>query len=265
MLVIYSKKTYYNAKINELEKKVTDHNHHKYITTPEFNNIKEEDFNARLARANLVTNTGFDTKLVNLNKKLNSNKTKNLLVENEFKKLQSLGLTYFRGKIYFEEDGTQNYLVFQSINRYFKRTIGGDNGEYINFWKSKWLFDENFTPPATTDFILTPKLSYFGTKTRVEFKGSCLKQDKITHNHGEIVNIYIVYEVNKNYNVRSYPTLENCLFDAISLTKNVDISKYEYSWYGIGFDRKREFSFGHRVGKSVIIFWSKYEFNCTFW
>ena len=137
MLVIYSKKTYYNAKLNELEKKVTDHNHHKYITIPEFNNIKEEDFNARLARAKLVTNTGFDTKLVNLNKKLNSNKTKNLLVENEFKKLQSLDLTYFRGKIYFEEDGTQNYLVFQSINRYFKRTIGGGNGEYINFWKSK--------------------------------------------------------------------------------------------------------------------------------
>ena len=91
------------------------------------------------------------------------------------------------------------------------------------------MFDENFTPPAATDFILTPKFSYFGTKTRVEFKGSCLKQDKITHNHGEIVNIYIVYEVNKNYNVRSYPTLENCLFDAISLTKNVDISKYKYS------------------------------------
>ena len=91
------------------------------------------------------------------------------------------------------------------------------------------MFDENFTPPATTDFILTPKLSYFGTKTRVEFKGSCLKQDKITHNHGEMVNIYIVYEVNKNYNVRSYPTLENCLFDAIGLTKNVDISKYKYS------------------------------------
>ena len=31
------KKTNYNAKITEIEKKLTDHNHHKYITTPEFN------------------------------------------------------------------------------------------------------------------------------------------------------------------------------------------------------------------------------------
>ena len=90
MLVIYSKKTYYNAKINKLEKKVTDHNHHKYITTSEFNNITEEDFNARLARANLVTNTGFDTKLVNLNKKLNSNKTKNYLLKMSLKNYNHL-------------------------------------------------------------------------------------------------------------------------------------------------------------------------------
>ena len=31
------KKTNYNTKITEIEKKLTDHNHDKYITTPEFN------------------------------------------------------------------------------------------------------------------------------------------------------------------------------------------------------------------------------------
>ena len=31
------KKTDYNTKINEVEKKITDHNHNKYITTSEFN------------------------------------------------------------------------------------------------------------------------------------------------------------------------------------------------------------------------------------
>ena len=33
------KKTDYDTKTSELEKKVTDHNHYKYITTPEFNNL----------------------------------------------------------------------------------------------------------------------------------------------------------------------------------------------------------------------------------
>ena len=41
----------------------------------------------------------------------------------------------------------------------------------------------------------------FGTKTKVEFNGSCLKQDKITYDHGKVVNIYIVYEINKNHNI----------------------------------------------------------------
>ena len=54
---------------------------------------------------------------------------------------------------------------------------------------------------------------------RVQFNGSCLKQDKITYANRKIVNTYIVYEVNKNYNISSYPTLENCLFAAVSLTK----------------------------------------------
>ena len=66
--------------------------------------------------------------------------------------------------------------------------------------------------PSTTDYSLTPKLSYFGTKTRVEFCGSCLKQDKIMYDHGNIVNIYTVYEISKNYDMNSYPTLEICLF-----------------------------------------------------
>ena len=43
-----------------------------------------------------------------------------------------------------------------------------------------------------------------------------LKQDKITFNHGKIVNIYTVYEINKNYNITSYPTLENCLLGAVT-------------------------------------------------
>ena len=55
-----------------------------------------------------------------LNRKIAANKTKHLLVENEFKKLRKFDSIYFKGKSHFEEDGTQNYLVFQPIQRYFK-------------------------------------------------------------------------------------------------------------------------------------------------
>ena len=74
------KKTDYNTKISEIEKNVTNHNHDKYITTPEFKKFAAEIFPARLAQANLVTKTDFDTKLVSLSRKINSNKTKHVLV-----------------------------------------------------------------------------------------------------------------------------------------------------------------------------------------
>ena len=79
-----AKKTDY-TKINEIEKKVTDHDDDKYIATSEFNNLAARIFAARLAQVNLITKTDFDTKLISLNKKIDSNKTKHLLVENELK------------------------------------------------------------------------------------------------------------------------------------------------------------------------------------
>ena len=63
------KKTDYDAKISDIEKKITDHNHDKYITTPEFNNLAAGVFTPRLAQADLVTKTDFDNKLQRLDKK----------------------------------------------------------------------------------------------------------------------------------------------------------------------------------------------------
>ena len=94
------------------------------------------------------------------------------------------------------------------------------------------------------------------TQTKVEFNGSCLRQDKVIYNHKKIVNIYIVYELRQNYSISSYPTLQNCCFGAVSVTKNADndIDKYKYSGYGIGFDRHGKFSVGNVFGKNCIIF-----------
>ena len=55
-----------------------------------------------------------------LNRKITSNKSKHLLIENELKKLQTFDLSYFIGKRHFEEDGTQNYLIFQPLIKYLK-------------------------------------------------------------------------------------------------------------------------------------------------
>ena len=110
-----------------------------------------------------MTKTDFDTKLQSLDKKITSNKTKHLLVENVLKKLQKSDSTYFRGKSHFEEDGTQNYLVFQSMYRCFKRIASVGNGNYIYFWKSKGLSDERINSITTSNYSITPELIHYGT------------------------------------------------------------------------------------------------------
>ena len=96
---------------------------------------------------------------------------------------------------------------------------------------------------------------YVGDKIRLKFRGSCLKQPKLHYTHGTILNIYIVYELGASGSNDSDPTIKNCLFGAVALTKNTDIDTYGYSDYGIGFDRKTVFLFpGIGFGQNVIIF-----------
>ena len=197
--------------------------------------------------------TDFDAKLSSLNRKITKNKTDHLIVKNELNKLKAFDSSYFIGKSHFEEDGVQNYLVFQLLNKYFK-AITNANTKYISSWQSKGLSDESIKPPATSDYKLNPKVNYYGTKTRLEFRGSCLKQDKSTFNHQKIVNIYIVYELDKTYN-KSHPTLVNCLFGAVSITKSAHIDKNKYSEYGIRFDRTGLYLLpSGRFGRNEIIF-----------
>ena len=75
MLAISPKKTTdYDAKILDIEKKVTNNDNNKYLTTSEINKVTTENFKARLAQANLVRKIDFDSKLKSLDKKINSNK-----------------------------------------------------------------------------------------------------------------------------------------------------------------------------------------------
>ena len=95
------------------------------------------------------------------------------------------------------------------------------------------LSAETIKPPTTSDNSPTPAVSYYGTKTWVKFVESCLKQPKIWHTHGKRVNIHTVYELGASSSHNNDPTLKNCLFGAVTLTKNADIDEYGYSGYGI--------------------------------
>ena len=140
----------------------------------------------RLAQTNSITKIDF-VKLSSLNKKIAKNKSKHLLVENELKKLETFYSSYVIGKSHVDEDGTQNYLVFQWLNKYFKLIT---NTLSILSWQSEGLYTETIDPSTTS---LSPLINYVGNKLRVKFGGSCLKQsNKLTCTHRTIVNIYTV-------------------------------------------------------------------------
>ena len=83
-------KTDYNTNVTEIENKLTNHNHDKYIANSKFNKLAPDVFNAKLAQVNLITKTDFDAKLSSLNRKITENKSKHLLVENELDLLLTL-------------------------------------------------------------------------------------------------------------------------------------------------------------------------------
>ena len=160
-------------------------------------------------------------------------------IEDKLKKLEKGSLLPFLGNISFDgRYGIQVYLILQPMYRYFKLIA---TTKYISSWKSKVLSDESIKLPTTSDISLTPLIDYYGYKLRLKFLGSCLRQPIVTYTHEKAVNIYIVYELAGCSSHADDPTLKDCLFGPVTLTKNADIDKYRYSGHGIGFDRKSIF------------------------
>ena len=86
------------------------------------------------------------------------------------------------------------------------------------------MSNEKISSTTTSNYNQTPNLVYDNAKIKLSFNTDLLKQDKVTYNHGPIVNIYIVYKSGSIIN-NSGVTLENHLFDAVKLTKNADTDK----------------------------------------
>ena len=83
----------------------------------------------------------------------------------------------------------------------------------------------------------------------------CKQPNNLTYDYGHRANVFIVYELGASSSSSSDSTLKNCLFGAVTSTKNADIEKYGYSGFGIGFERRWSFTFpGRGFGQNVLIF-----------
>ena len=100
----------------------------------------------------------------------------------------------------------------------------------------------------------SPTLLYKNNRLGVTFNRNYMKQNKLGYAHGKIITLYTVYEL-KNRTIDSPDfAVQNGLFGAVKITKNVNTSHYKYEVYGICFDSESSFSFGSKTdAKNVII------------
>ena len=158
--------------------------------------------------------------------------------------------SFNRGFYYYNQ---QFYFLFEPKSKSFSR-----NGGAIHAWISTGIHNDS----NNTDLFSVnnsnnnlPTLVNKNNRLGVIFNGNYTKQNKLGYTHGKIVNIYIVYEL-KNRRIDNPDfTVQNGLFGAIKITKNVNTSHYKYEGYGICFDGESVISFGNRIdAKNVIIF-----------
>ena len=112
-----------------------------------------------------------------------------------------------------------SYFNYYIISKYLKVSNVSDMN-YILSCKSRGLNDTKIESIKTNNYSLNPRMDHYDmSKIRIKFDGSFLNRFPPTILHGDIVNIYIVYEITSDYKGINYPALENCLFGSVELTK----------------------------------------------
>ena len=151
------------------------------------------------------------------------------------------GLSFIRGFFYYMD---QSYLVYDCKMGSFNFT-----GGKISMWKPTGIFNyldgSNMNAVSDSGGDL-PDLKNDG-KMYVYLSGNHFQQNKIIiPNNNNAINIYCVYELQPITASRSDTfKIQNALFGAMQITKNTDISKYNYKGYGICFDERG--TFGHTI------------------
>ena len=98
----------------------------------------------------------------------------------------------FNGAKKFSSDALQNYLLFILINKYFSFFSGASK---IYSWTSKGRSEENINTPSTPDNSFVPKRIDDYILPEVKFNGNCLRQDSMPFLQKNVVNLYIMYEL----------------------------------------------------------------------
>ena len=204
----------------------------------------------------LITKTDFDTKLKSVSDRVTNNKSKDILLDNELKKLKtrvdSSEKSFNRGFFYYLH---QSYLVYEcKVNSF------AFNNKKIANWRSTGIFF-NYSDYYSLNGIEDtkkelPKLK-IDDETYIYLQGSYFQQNNvIVTNNKNAINIYIVYKLDLISSTRDTTfTIKNALFGAMEITKNADTSKYKYKGYGICFDEGGSFSIRNiNNGRNVLIF-----------
>ena len=208
----------------------------------------------------LITKTDFDAKLKNMSDRVTNNKSKDLLLDNELKKLKTLvgssakikldevqkENNFNRGFFYYLQ---QSYLVYDCKMGSFQFTA-----RKISLWKSIGIFNylgnSNMNAVGDSKSVL-PELKN-DRRMHVSLSGNHFQQNKIIiPNNNNVINIYCAYKIDPIASTRDDTfTIQNALFGAVEITKNADTSKYNCKGYEGG-----TFSKGNiNNGQNVLIF-----------
>ena len=238
-----------NTKTSEVEIKIPDNS--KHITTQEFNKLTAENFAAKLKQADLVNKTDFDNKLTSFNKRITSNKIKQLEAQKKLNSPITKHYNLFLGRIYFTSNGgSQNIFVYQPTldTLELKKDKGTD---YVLSWKSKGVFNAKLKQLYTA-FLHSIKLSEYNIGIIFDKDPLAVEQNNYL---GKIVNVYIAYNLDAwPINPINNFKFKNLSFGATNIVKNSDKEKHIYSGYGITFDSAGSWSFDNDFAGNVIIF-----------
>ena len=212
----------------------------------------------------MITKTDFDTKLKSVSDRVTNNKSKDILLDNELKKLKTpidssekiklndvqKEISFIRGFISYTQNSN---LVYECKISSMKPSFYG-----ILYWNPNNIYDnsdKNQLTAVKNTKNVAPDIKNTNGQLYVSFDGNYFEQDPITIPNN-VINIYVVYKLDPISSTRNTDyTIQNALFGTIKITKNTDSSKNNYKGYGLCFDEGETFSKGNiNNGRNVIIF-----------
>ena len=272
-------RTKFSADTNALDNKIDDMK--KKI--PDISGLATKtSLNDYAKKADYVSNASLTSQLNNLKSQHIAievtgidNKTKKnandiLAVKNELEKKEydvaenEIGITFNRDFFYYLQ---QSNLVYEC-----KVDLFAFNDKKITNWKSTGILNisDYYGMSGVKDTKNEMPILKNDEKMYVYLKGSHFQQNYVLNTSNDnvindnVINIYIVYKLDPIATSRDTTTftIQNSLFGAMQITKNADISKYNYKGYGICFDGRKEFAHIRKRGnfnettmaRNVLIF-----------